>query len=338
MKRLMMGWSLVVAVSAASAQESPAPENTVQDVAGQVVEGKVLVVGQRPGPGLWKVSKNDHVLWIFGTYGPLPEKMEWRSHEVEHAIATSQEYIKAPSGGASVGVLKGLTLLPHVFNLTKNPDGATLKELVPAPVYTRWLSLKARYIGADEGIERERPMFAANALYRAGLKHAGLARSGYQLDKTIETLIKKHKTKVTVVHVKAELDDPAQLMKDFKKSSMDDVACFSKTLDQLETDIDAMRLRANAWAKGDIAVIEQTDFTDRQASCAEAIKNNSAIKNVASFGELGARMRAAWITAAERALTTNKSTFAVLRMTDILKPDGYVAELAAKGYTVEKPD
>ena len=43
----------------------------------------ILVTGQQPGPGLWKVTHpsagHDHVLWILGSYGPLPRKMQWRS-------------------------------------------------------------------------------------------------------------------------------------------------------------------------------------------------------------------------------------------------------------------
>ena len=27
----------------------------------------VIVEGRRPGPGVWKVSKDGHVLWVFGT-------------------------------------------------------------------------------------------------------------------------------------------------------------------------------------------------------------------------------------------------------------------------------
>src|SRR5690348_2085441 len=37
------------------------PEATLQTV---------LVRGSQPGPGLWRVSKGDHTLWILGTLGP----------------------------------------------------------------------------------------------------------------------------------------------------------------------------------------------------------------------------------------------------------------------------
>ena len=62
---------------------------------------EVLVTGQQPGPGLWKVTRpaagNDHVLWILGSYGPLPKKMQWRSTELETVLRESQEVIGPPA-------------------------------------------------------------------------------------------------------------------------------------------------------------------------------------------------------------------------------------------------
>jgi hypothetical protein len=49
------------------------------------------------------------------------------------------------------------------------------------------------------------------------------------------------------------------------------------------------------------------------------------------------RVEAAWLAAAERALRENRSTVAVLWMAQILDPDGYVAALRERGYTVEDP-
>ena len=43
----------------------------------------VLVTGEQPGPGLWKVSSGDHVLWILGEVAPQPNKVTWRSKRFE---------------------------------------------------------------------------------------------------------------------------------------------------------------------------------------------------------------------------------------------------------------
>ena len=47
------------------------------------------------------------------------------------------------------------------------------------------------------------------------------------------------------------------------------------------------------------------------------------------------KRRELWLKAAERALTLNTKTFGVLPVNDILDKGSLVAELEAKGYTVE---
>ena len=52
-------------------------------VPGEAELDAILVSGPQPGPGLWKVRKGEHVMWILGTVGPLPKRMEWDASTVE---------------------------------------------------------------------------------------------------------------------------------------------------------------------------------------------------------------------------------------------------------------
>jgi hypothetical protein len=320
-------------VATAWAQTAP-PE--LASVASDAPE-QVLVTGQRPGPGLWKVSKGEHVLWVFGTYSPLPKKMEWRSQEVESILSHSQEYIAPPGAMAQVGFFRSLTLLPYAFGFKRNPDGAKLRDVLPESVYARWLPLKAKYIGKDDDIERERPLFAAGELYRRGLEQAGLS-SGPEVRKAIEAMVKKNKIKVTSPNVELALDDPVKMIKDFKKSPLEDVACFTLTLDRLETDIDSMRVRANAWAKGDLAAIEKLSYADQDQACSEALTNSAFVKEQPGFQSMEERVQEAWLAAVEKAMAANASTFAVLPVKHLLAAKSYLSALQDKGYTVEKPE
>ncbi|WP_036170562.1 TraB/GumN family protein [Massilia sp. 9096] len=296
----------------------------------------VVVEGRRPGPGVWKVTKGDHVLYVFGTYSPLPQKMEWDSSRIERLVAHSQEVLMPPSANAHVGFFRGLTLLPNLIGIKKNPDGATLHDVLPADVYARWSTLKAKYIGEDGGIERERPMFASEALMRAGWKKNGLVGGGIVLGK-IEEIAKKNKVKLSRSGYEMDLEDPRKLIKDFKAAQVDDVACFTKTLDSLDADIDTMRARANAWANGNIAEIRKVNYREREDACDNAILNSAVIKNNADFRQTPERLREAWLKTAEKSLADNASTFAILQIRDIIDPKGYLADLQAKGYTVESP-
>ncbi|WP_374580151.1 TraB/GumN family protein [Pseudoduganella sp.] len=316
----------LLAAGAWAQEEAPAPEGE-----------KVVITGQRPGPGLWKVSKGDHVMYVFGDYAPLPAKMDWRSHEVEAILAKSQEYLPKPDFGISVGLWGGLKMLPFAIGYKDNPDGAKLVDVLPAETYDRWQVLKAKYIGKDSGIERERPMFVAETLYRKGLEKNGLTmRTG--VAEKIHKIAQQYKVKTTSSSFHMELENPGQALKAFKNSPGADTACFAKTVDKLESDLDAMRVRANAWAVGDMSKITSLSFAEREEACKEAVKANDAFKSNEKLVQAEKDIGRKWLENAERALAANSTTFAVLSLARILDPKGPLAELQAKGYKVEAPE
>lgn len=324
-------WSQTAAEPApvpAPTAAAPAVEET------ELVAQTILVSGSRPGPGLWKVSKGEHVMWVFGSYSPVPVKMEWRSREVEKVIAQSQEYLKPPGSRVDVG-WGAITALPFLVGIKKNPDGAELKDLLPAEVYARWQPLKQKYFGDDSGVERERPSFVAAELSSRALKQAGLANGG-EIARTIERIVDKHKLKVTDASVHVQIKEPGKAVRDFKKAPMDDVPCLAKTMELLETELDVMRARANAWAVGELDGIRKLDYGER-AACHQAFTSSSLARNQPELQTLNERALASWVAAAEKALETNTSTFAMVHIREILAPNGVIATLREKGYTVEPP-
>ncbi len=324
---------LCLSLLTASAWAQTPPDASIENAAAE----QILVVGQRPGPGLWRVSKGEHVLWIFGTHSPLPKKMEWRAYEVEAILAKSQEFIEPPSTKSDIGVLRALTLLPLAIGVQNNPDGGQLKDVLPPEIYARWLPLKEKYIGKNDDIERKRPVFVAQQLYRAALSQAGLENDN-EVRKTIDAIVKKNKIKVTQTEVLLPIKDPRGMLKEFKKSAMDDAACFSATLERIETDIDFMRTRANAWAMGDIEAMQRISHADREQACNQAMTSSPALKNSPEFQNMDARMEEVWLGAAERALANNDTTFAVMSIRRLLDQKGVLAALEARGYTVHKPE
>jgi hypothetical protein len=340
-KRYACALYLTVLTLPALAQTAPPPEpapaaQPAAVEAADAVPATVVVEGRRPGPGVWKVSKGDHVMWVFGLYSPLPQKMEWDSARVERLVAKSQEVLTRPGARMEVGFFRGLTLLPTAIGLDKNPDGATLRDVLPADVYARWQVLKGKYIGENDGIERRRPIFVADTLLGAGMSKSGLTQNT-GVEELIEKTARHDKVKITSTTLGIDVDDPRGMMKEFKKSQVEDVACFTKTLERLEGDIDAMRVRANAWANGNIAEISSLDYAERDKACNDAIFNSEFAKHSPAFQHLPERIRANWLKAAEKSLADNTSTFALLPMKSLVGPTSYLADLQAKGYTVENP-
>ncbi len=297
----------------------------------------VVVSGVQPGPGLWKVSRGDHVLWILGTLSPLPRSMTWQSQQVAGVIAGSQQVLLAPSlkMKLDVGFFGKLFLLPAAYSARKNADGKTLQQLLPPAQYVRWLVLKQQYIGNDRGIERWRPIFAAQDLYGKALKANGLNNSG-GIASTVEALAKQHGIALTPVVYRTVIEQPRAAIKAFTASGLDDTACFSHTLDSIEHDLPTMTARANAWASGDLQTLQQLPDSNRRDTCVAAL-TSAGFAHKLGLNDLPARLRDAWLAAARMALAHNAQTFALLPIDQLLSPDGWLAQLKAQGYAVESP-
>lgn len=340
MRKVLLTGLLSLAVLPAFAQSVPASAVTAAApaVSASVADlPAVMVTGVQPGPGLWKVSKGDHVLWILGTISPLPKHMQWQSREVTQRVLASQEVLLPPSieVGTSVGFFSKLALLPRLIGIRKNPDGATLAEVVPPPVYARWQLMKAKYMGRNHSVEKWRPLFAGIKLYEAASKQAGLSDKDI-VRSVIRDAAKSADIKRTPTSYRFMVADPKSLVKDFKHERMNDVTCFTQVLDSIDTDLTHMQARANAWATGDLATLRQQPSTDGSA-CLEAVTTTGFARS-AGLQDVDGKVEQAWLAVAERALAANQSTFAEMRIGDLLAPHGYMDALRKAGYTVQPPD
>jgi uncharacterized protein YbaP (TraB family) len=309
----------------ALAQETPAMESEPE---------QVLVVGEQPGPHLWKITHDDHVLWIMGALSPLPKRMTWRSREVEGVIASSQQVLMGINVETDVGFFTKMTLLPSLMSARKNPDGKKLADVVPPDVYQRWLRVKQRYLGRDEDVESWRPLFAAQKLYSAAIEKSGLVGRQPWID-DIRKLAKQHKVPVKTPTLELEIEKPRATIKEFKKSPLDDVDCFQRTLERVENDVETMRQRANAWAIGDIEALQALPYADVLNTCANAVLSTSSAQKQ-GLQDVPTRLRDTWVNDAETALRTNRSTLAVVPIDQVLAKDGWVATLVGRGYVIER--
>jgi hypothetical protein len=294
---------------------------------------EVLVIGEQPGPGLWWVYKGDHVLRVLGTISPIPKNMEWQSKQVDAALAESQEYIAPPSVKVEIGFWGKVGLLPSLIGIKNNPDSKKLVDVLSPELYERWAVLKEKYIGQSQNIEKQRPIFAASELFKKSIEKSNLV-SNERVRWRLENVVRDNKIKTTYPRIMHEVQRPRAAIKKFKKSTLDDTQCFAKTLARLESDLDAMRARANAWSVGDINALRNLPYVDNKAACEEAVLNSELAQDQ-GLQDIKTTLRAAWLEAAETALANNTMTFASLPMEELLNPDGYLAALAAKGYKVE---
>ena len=314
--------------------------------AGSIEE--IRVDGEYPGPGMWKVMRADdpenHILWIVLEPPPLPKKMKWKSNDIE-AVACEADEILLPSAvdvepTGKIGFFKGISLLPAALGARKNPDKAKLQDVVPADLYAHWLLLKPRYLGRGTRIERWRPLFAA-----ARLEERAFAKAGFSKAQTVRDVIVKlaeeRAIQVTTPELQFtfELDEIKPRLKQFSRERLDDLECFATTLELVDavSDTNTMHARATAWATGDLAALTALPLLPEPSrACALALLESTVAKDIIP-GDIAARLETLWMEEAERSLAQNRSTLAVLNLSQLARSDSYLVQLREKGYVVEPP-
>jgi uncharacterized protein YbaP (TraB family) len=300
--------------------------DSLRNEAGGALE-EVIVRGVQPGPALWRVSSGDHVLWILGEVSPLPAKVKWRSKQLEHLLANSQEvlldFADSPSPTKDqVGAY---------VRARKLPDGVSLKDLVSPELYAR-VEATSRVFGASKRFQEMRPFNAANSIFTNAVKSLNLVAFSASLE--VAKLAQKAGVKIT------SLSTPGQTFDEFlfNLEHASTVPCLESLVDIVGDRGKGLRRLANAWSVGDINKLRQLGslhalsegHTPRK--CTIAIYGGEQQAN-----DYFARRAGAWLLEAERALRENQRTIAVVQLEELFAADGYVARLRAKGYEVEEP-
>lgn len=296
----------------------------------------VMVTGVQPGPGMWKVSRGGHVMWVLGLVSPLPVAMTWQSSEVEAVIERAGQILETPMWAvhSDVGFFKGLSLLPAALRARRNPDGAELVDVLPAGLHARWEVQRDKYLGWELGIEHWRPMFAAEKLERKAMAQLGL--DGGVVGPVIAAAAARAGLEPTPVQVKTTIDAPREMLEAFNHASFDDTVCLERTVARLEHELPTLAARANAWASGDLETLRRLPSGSLRWTCLQSVLQSDLARGL-GYDDLPMQIELAWLEAAEQALADHAVTFALLPMDQVLAADGYLAALRARGYTVEAP-
>jgi len=318
--------------AALAAEPPPAPPATatpeVAAPAEQIPE--VDVTGERPGPSLWRVSKGDHVVWLLGTLDPLPKKMTWRSHEVDAVLAQAQQVLVSnPSVSANIGPISAIRLYMQWRRTEKIPERSNLREWLSPELYARFEVLKARYDPHDNRIEELRPLFAARRLYERAIDTAQLTVRN-DIQDTVVKLARKHG--VEIRRTSLRLEDPREVLTEVGGiPRAAEIECLEATVERLETDLELMKARAQAWALGDVDALRRLPYPHQREVCLNAVAASPHIK------QLIAQAMHDWDVALDTTLATHSTSLAMKPIVDLIAPHGTLDALRAKGYTVEGP-
>lgn len=296
----------------------------------------VWVTGKVPGPGLWRVSDEDHELWILGTITPLPARFDWRATEVQSLIARAEAVLEPPETAVEVGTWRGLLLLPEWLRTKALHHGETLQTVLPAETYAHWRAVRDRYLPGSPGTDRLRPVVAAGEVYRRALSGAGLHAEDVVWQR-VRDLARQRGVVVTPVAVTAGLDDPAGLLRRWAASPpQDEAACLEATLVRTERDLSLLSERVRLWGIGDIEHLSGLLGAPLDAACTDWADTVSG--GALAIGRLRERSDEAWVNAATTMLAAHRLSVAVLPVHTLIEPSRVLDALRARGLRVVAPD
>jgi uncharacterized protein YbaP (TraB family) len=290
---------------------------------------EITVIGRYPGPPLWRVTSGDHTLFVFGELSPVPKGLDWDPINATRVLDRAGAVIGSPRVEAgTLNPIRLFRLFRAARKLARNPKGTTLADRLPAELYARYTTLRARHSPDDDAAEERRPALAALRLYDAALDDVGLTRDS-RIGKTIARLMRRSRAEEAEIVIETEpeivLDELATVTPEAE------LECFATILTSIESDLAGMKERANAWAIGDVEALTRFDYPDSQGDCLAVLFSADGL------AELRDELYSNWLDEAERALATYDTSFSTLPMRELVAADGLLSQLAARGYTVTTP-
>jgi uncharacterized protein YbaP (TraB family) len=302
---------------------------------------EIVVTGEQPGPPMWKLSKGGHTMWIMGTLAPVPVKMTWRSKQVENVVRQSGEILGNTSARPTTnrGFFGNLQLLPSVMRLRKNPDGATLREVLPADVYARFSAQHQRFFGKPPNArDKSRPLLLADELFEQALKKAGLVNES-PVWPAVEKLAKRNDVRIREREIKVSIDDPKALIEEASRLPREkEVGCLVLTMDYIDRELPNIQRRAAAWAVGDMATLRALPQEVSRVDCAVEILESMQPQTRKQVEDVIADIDADRAGIFSWMLLNHETSFTVIPIDRLLRNDDLVARWRAAGYTIDEPN
>jgi hypothetical protein len=245
--------------------EAPASTEEVPEL------DEVVVTGRIPGPPLWKVSKDDRVLWILPLIDAYPRNIEWNSARVEALIAQSQEFIERPLANWGVSTANPFTmarLMGAARRYRRLDKGEKLADLLPPGLYQRYEALRSRYFPRDASMETLRVSVAGMQMQRAIMDREDLETLNYRslgsprpITQELYKWLKRNKSirRTSPAYRTGHrlgFGETGTLSKAIEDASANEayrrweLDCFEKVLVYFEEDFARVKRRANDWAQG----------------------------------------------------------------------------------------
>lgn len=268
----------------------------------------VTVAKVIPGPALWKISKDDRVLWVIGTM-PI-SRTSWDGHRIERLLDGAHTLYLPPSASGAVA-----------SSTRKLPKGTTLRDLLPDAEYARFRVVADTYRLSTAGEEKEKPYWAGLRLSWRIRSDIGIS-SGPVQDRIVAAA-KKRKVRITQIDHQehsAELNSYGNMSMEASR------ACLADTLNWIDYFVPHNRADSEAWANGDVVTLKRRMSAKPKASC----RTEDAEKR----SEYAYRET---LAAVEQALSLSHRNVMIYPIDVFLGDDRLALDLEKRGYKVTPP-
>ena len=261
-------------------------------------------------PALWLVEgPGGQRAWLFGTIHALPQPVDWHSPKVDAALAGSDrlllEVAKLDDDAGTAQAFAGLAESPGLLPLSQRVPGNLRDELGAA--------LKQDGF-APGALDRYETWAAALMLQNAALA-AGKSDSGNGIDRALlrsySKPVDEFEGAAAQLAIFDQLPEPAQR------------ALLAAVLDGPGDELTEMRKLEQAWATGDLAMVNAATSAD-------------FLRNPELRAALLVSRNRAWVAKLTGLLLRGAQPFVAVGLAHLVGADGLPALLSAQGYTVTR--
>jgi len=297
---------------------SPATAQTVPDWA----EIESVEVRERPGPALWHLTRGESEVWLLGTVGAMPEDLDWNKQYLSELLDGSRAILMPPKADIALTDIAWF-LIWHGSELSL-PRGQTLEQTLPPDLRARFVAVRDTVSDDVDDYRTDIPVRAAMRLQQDLRKKVDLS-FGEPRD-TIESLARRKRIPMAPVTRFAAMDAVREVL---RLSPSQQHACLAQALEDVSWARSHADTAARAWAIGDIKTVK--------AHYSEWRLGNCIMGAVQKFSDIDGRNIAEYVSAIDAALDKPGKTIALIYMGPLLRKNGVLERLKARGIAIEAP-
>lgn len=295
-----------------------APAQAVDDWA----DIESVEVHEKPGPALWHLTRGDSEVWVLGMAGAMPKDMEWNKAYVSELLDGARTILMPPKADIALTDIAWF-LIRHGGKLSL-PRGQNLEDTLPG-------DLRARFVAVRDKVGDDIDDYRTDIPIRAAMRLQTDARDKTDLSfreprRTIENLAYRKRIPMAPVTRFEAMDAVRDV---FKLTPSQQHACLAQALEDVNWALDHAETAARAWAVGDIKTVK--------AHYSEWRLGNCVIAAVQRFSDIDSRNIAEYVSAIDAALNKPGKAIVVIHMGPLLRKNGVLERLQARGIAIEGP-